>query len=157
MEINRNIESYINEEISLKKEFTIAELYQLIDLAEKIANNKNVLVGELKTNLIKSIGAATMIAVFALACRFYLYMTSYSWNNESLIIFSLLLFIGLIFYLVKQWRKKEKIKEELKSEEKRLIKLLNMIDGYRSMIREELNPIQKDIVDMRLSRINFSV
>ena len=131
----------------------IAELEDLVNLAEKVSNN----IDDLAKNR-SSILFTLILSVFAFTALLILSYNIKQDENLSLIlkVGTLLsaLFLGFSLY---NFRNYSYINNKIKRESKILRKLLNMIYPFQeSFSKDDIGIMRKAIFDMKLSRIKFS-
>jgi len=137
----------------------IAELEDLIDLAEKVSNNIDVLVK--RRNNILWILKGSLATLVGLVIFYVSYLDEGSLLNENLFsilkIGIILSIISSVFSFYNYKKKYPNINQKIKRESLILRRLLDMIHPFQeSLSNLNVGIMRKAIIDMKLSRIKFS-
>ena len=138
-----------------------SEVDKLVSMAEKVSDTVNDLHTKI-ANLRVMFIVSTMGLYASFGSGYYTYMEP-SWLNElpfafflTLIMLTVFLAMGSIFYILKYFTKIREYRYYLKSETQILHRLLEMVHEYREHFDgDKLTFVENAILDMKLQRIKF--
>jgi ABC-type multidrug transport system fused ATPase/permease subunit len=127
------------------------ELDELINLAENISSQIQLLEDRLRFNLFGVMMLATLVNVILLVFSLTSDSFAISNNYPSLILFFITLAM-IIFTLIQHRKDRATINKEIVV----LTKLYNMITTHKRSVDNDLGILSNTIYEMRLSRIEFN-
>lgn len=136
------------------------ELEQLIEMAEKVSTNTQILEGQYSRLTFNIYAVISFLMILVIAILYFSLVIPSSELNRFKDNIPFIMFLVVVFsiiYILFKINERKKTYSVIYREKLILRKLLNMISSFKELTYENISIVSKAVIEMRLNRIQFSV